>query len=288
MTVDAYRAAVEEAAVRRSPEDVFRVTGDDAAEHLDRILSRPVADLEAGETRRSLLLSTEGRTRATLRLRRLEDGFLVVSRRAESLRSDWRSNVFREDVEFHDVDSVVLEVRGPEARDHVSDAAVTVEAAQRGVDVVLAADEADDVLEGLPTLDDVEAEALRVEAGAPASRDLRDRIPLAAASGLVGFERCYPGQEVVARVAQRGGGPGERFVGFSFDGEPPAADVDADEESEAWSSAEGDAELTSVIESPRLGWIALGYLDDDAGDAHVFGGVSAEVQELPFDEGVRA
>ncbi len=277
MTDEAYQAALEEAAARRSPEDVFRVTGDDAEDYLDRLLSRPVTTVEEGETQRTLLLSTEGRTRADLRLRRTEDGFIVVSGQADSLRSEWRENVFREDIEFHDVDSVLLELRGPEARDHVPDDAVTVETAQSGVDALLSVEEAEDIAARLPTLDDVKAEALRVEAGVPGYRDLESRVPLAAASSLVGFERCYPGQEVVARVSQRGGGPSERFVGFELSGEATAGDDD-----------EGKAELTTVAESPRYGWIALGYVDDDAGDAQVFGGVSGEVHELPFDEGVRA
>lgn len=274
-TSEAYEAALDSAAARRSPEDVFRVTGADAAEYLERLLSTPVEDLAEGDTRRSLLLTTDGRTSATLRLRRTEDGFYVSSRRADKLRDEWSSNVFREDVGFHDVEEALVELRGPEEEGHVPSDAVDIETSMRGVDVLLPEDRTDGLLEDLPRLDGSAASALRVEAGVPDDPELLDRVPLAAAAELVGFERCYPGQEVVARVAQRGGGPSESFVGFDLSGDVDSVDSDS-----------GSAELTTVAESPRYGWIALGYVDDEADEPPVFGDVDAEVRELPFDDEV--
>lgn len=273
--LEGYEAAMDEVAARRSPEDVFRVSGDDAAEYLERLLSTPVQDLDVGETRRSLLLTTEGRTRALLRLRRTEDGFYVASRRADLLRSEWSDNVFREDVEFHDVDEALVEIRGPEPGEHVPSHGVDIDTPLRGVDVLLPEEDADALLDDVPGLSEAAATALRVEAGVPDDPDLRDRVPLAAAADMVGFERCYPGQEVVARVAQRGGGPSESFVGFELSETVEPRESDA-----------GSAELTTVAESPRFGRIALGYLDDGAHGTQVFGDAEAEVRELPFDEEV--
>jgi folate-binding Fe-S cluster repair protein YgfZ len=68
---------------------------------------------------------------------------------------------------------------------------------------------------------------------------------------------CYVGQEVVARVHQRAGGPDRRLVRLDAAGPLDAgvAVLDGDE---------AVGEVTTAAEAPALGPIALAVVDDDA------------------------
>ena len=163
-------------------------------------------------------------------------------------------------------------------------------------------------LEATP-VDAAAYEAVRVEAGFPRHGDELDERTIPAEAGLVeasvSFTKgCYTGQELVARIDSRGSnvprrlrglllsGPAEagtRLVDLATIGEPvaPAAP-------EAPGSAGKEVgRLTSVARSPRLGWVALGYVGrmvelgatlavrsakDHGGD------VEARVQVLPLAE----
>jgi len=127
-------------------------------------------------------------------------------------------------------------------------------------------------------------EALRIEAGLPtAGREItQEAIPLEV--GLweaVSFNKgCYIGQEIIARMESRGR-QARQLVGVRLE-QPaePGAPL------RQGNSLQGS--LTSVAESPRLGWIGLAVvkpaaLAEAGGRVGVGeGGASGQLVELPF------
>jgi folate-binding protein YgfZ len=162
---------------------------------------------------------------------------------------------------------------------------------------------------GATPVDAAAYEAVRVEAGFPRHGDELDERTIPAEAGLVeasvSFTKgCYTGQELVARIDSRGSnvprrlrglllsGPAEagaRLVDLAATGEPVAPAAPGT----PGSAGKEVGRLTSVARSPRLGWVALGYvgrsvevgatlavkdLEDEGGD------VEARVQVLPLGE----
>ncbi len=128
-------------------------------------------------------------------------------------------------------------------------------------------------------------QVLRVEAGQPEfGRELGDEyIPLEANLwNDVSFKKgCYTGQEIIARMESRQK-LAKRLVGLRFS-EPvmlPAS---------LWIDDHEAGSVTSVVNSPALGWIGLGYLKASGGaepqmvQSHLKDRViSATVSALPF------
>ncbi len=110
-------------------------------------------------------------------------------------------------------------------------------------------------------------EAALVEAGFPRhGRELDDRT-IPAEAGLVeaavSFTKgCYTGQELVARIDSRGSNVPRHLRGLRLSG--PALAGAALYPQPAAGPNVGDPKalgrLTSVALSPRLGWVALGYV----------------------------
>jgi folate-binding protein YgfZ len=179
--------------VARRPRAYIRVSGPDAEDYLQRMLSN---DVTVGPVVDALLLTPKSRLVAPVRVwRRAPDDFLLLSEaelgeivRTQLLRSRFAAKCEIELEEhtsvlvFGDADGIPGELPG------------SVE--------LLDAD-----LE--PTLDHEELERARIEAGIPAwGKELDDSI-LPAEAGLdethISFTKgCYPGQEPVARLRHRG------------------------------------------------------------------------------------
>jgi folate-binding protein YgfZ len=128
-------------------------------------------------------------------------------------------------------------------------------------------------------------EVIRVESGRPRfGRDMDEHtIPLEAGieDRAISFTKgCYVGQEVIVRVLHRGGGRvARRLVGLKLDRDaPPGTQILAD--------AREMGRLTSVVRSPAVGVIALGYVGRDFIEpgtrVDLGGGGSAVVTRLPF------
>ena len=128
-------------------------------------------------------------------------------------------------------------------------------------------------------------QVLRVEAGLPEfGRELGDEyIPLEANLwNDVSFKKgCYTGQEIIARMESRQK-LAKRLVGLRFAEQVklPAS---------LWIDDHDVGAATSVVHSPALGWIGLGYLKPIGGaEAQVVQSrlddrvVSATVSALPF------
>ncbi len=194
-------------AVARRPRAFVRVSGRDAEDYLQRMLSNDVAALGAGESCQALLLTPKARVIAPLRvLRRGEDDFLLLTEpelgavvRTHLVRSRFAARVDVESEE-HTSHLVLGDVGAP-------DEGLALPTDDYGVPAV-------EVLDGSPPADLPELapevlERLRIEAGTPAyGKEIDDRV-LPAEAGLV--ERavsltkgCYPGQEPIARLHYRG------------------------------------------------------------------------------------
>ena len=179
-------SSVTSPAVVRRPRAFVRVTGPDAPDYLQRMVSNDVEALAEGEACDALLLTAKARLIAPLRVvRRGTDDFLILTEpelgevvRAQLLRTRFAAKV---ELEFEEHESWL----------------------------VLGGDE---VLDERPPGDEVgeqEYERWRIESGIPRwGRELDDRV-LPAEAGLdethVSFTKgCYPGQEPIARQHHRG------------------------------------------------------------------------------------
>ncbi len=174
-----------------------RVSGPDAADYLQRMVSNDVEGLSAGEARPALLLTAKARVIAPLVvLRRSDDDFLVLTEPelGEPVRALLTRMRLRAACEIEPEEHRSVLVFG--TRDGAF--ATDFPGARELLDAELA-----------PTIDGDELERRRIEAGVPRwGREIDDRI-LPAEAGLdathVDFGKgCYPGQEPVARLHYRG------------------------------------------------------------------------------------
>jgi tRNA-modifying protein YgfZ len=168
------------------PRACIRVSGPDAEDYLQRMVSNDVAALGVGEACEALLLTPKARIIAPLRvLRRGDDDFLVLT-----------------EPELGDV------VRSQLLRARFA-AKAEIEPEEHRSWLVLGGDE---VLDERPAGDEAseeEVERWRVEAGIPQWGKELDENILPAEAGLeqthIAFAKgCYPGQEPIARQHYRG------------------------------------------------------------------------------------
>jgi len=179
--------------VARRPRDYVRVAGPDAEDYLQRMLSN---DVTAGELVPALLLTPKARVIAPVRVwRRGADDFLLLTEPGlgEVVRAQLVRSRFGAKCEI-------------EPEQHTS---LLVFGGEEGIPGELpgSTEALDDQRE--ETLGPEELERLRIEAGVPAwGKEIDDSI-LPAEAGLdethVSFTKgCYPGQEPVARLRNRG------------------------------------------------------------------------------------
>jgi tRNA-modifying protein YgfZ len=176
--------------------EFVRVSGPDAADYLQRMVSNDVEALAVGDGCPALLLTAKARVIAPLVvLRRAGDDFLVLTEPGlgDAVRAHLTRMRLRARCEI-------------EPEEHES---VLVFGGDQGfaTDWSGAREALDSELE--PTLSEDELELRRIEAGVPRwEHEIDDRI-LPAEAGLdethVSFSKgCYPGQEPVARLHYRG------------------------------------------------------------------------------------
>jgi tRNA-modifying protein YgfZ len=177
------------------------VSGPDAPDFLERMLSNEVASLEAGrEARPALLLTPKSRMVAPLRVvREGSDAFLLLTepQLAESvasalLRARFAARCVVEIKRYHGYLHI-----GADPGDGVRNADYGVEAWETWSE------------ENREAADPGALESLRIEAGTPAWGKELDETVLPAEAGLdethVSFTKgCYPGQEPIARLHYRG------------------------------------------------------------------------------------
>jgi folate-binding protein YgfZ len=186
-------------AVARRPRAFVGVTGPDAEDYLQRMLSNDVAVLAPGDSCEALLLTPKARVIAPMRVvRRAADDYLLLTEPelGETLRDQLVRMRFAAKVEIELEEHTSALVFGDDAEGIPND--------DYGAPAVEVLDVALD-----PTLTEAELEAMRIQAGTPRfGKEIDERV-LPAEAGLV--ERavsltkgCYPGQEPIARLHYRG------------------------------------------------------------------------------------
>jgi tRNA-modifying protein YgfZ len=172
--------------VARRPRAFLRVSGPDAADYLQRMVSNDVEALAVGDACDALLLTAKARVIAPLRiLRRAEGDFLLLTE--PELGDRVRSELVR--MRFA--------------------AKAEVEPEEHESWLVLGGDEVLDVQPAGTEVGQEELERWRIESGIPRwGSEIDDRI-LPAEAGLdethISFSKgCYPGQEPIARQRHRG------------------------------------------------------------------------------------
>jgi len=319
------RARQSAVIVDHGPRGRIVVRGADRKTFLHALLTNDIALLGPGSGCYAALLTPQGRMAADMNVFELGDVVLMDVRKevTDDLLRRFDQMIFSEDVQLGDVSDAwgCLGVYGPRAAavaggvigaDLGSFAPFQNARLERAGELVVAARCDAMGLAGIllfaaagtmralagalagagaSPLSAGAAEALRIEAGEPAFLvDMTDdTIPIEAGieSKAVSFLKgCFPGQEVLVRIRDRGHGKVVRkLVGLTIDGAaaPAAGSVIVGGEKEI-------GHVTSSVMSPALGQpIALGYVHRDFVDPGtavvVIDGsarLSATVTDLPF------
>jgi tRNA-modifying protein YgfZ len=293
----------------RSERGKLALTGPDAKQFLNGQVTNDIEALQPGRGCYAAFLTHKGKMRGDLRVLDLGDELWLDTERAalQELFNLIRRFSVGYDVRLHKrtLECALLSLVGPRSRaaagaetlgpeeydnaaGEIAGVPVRLVATDLGVDVVCAAERADEVRKallerGAVPVSEGAVECLRVERGRPRwGRDLDDTtIPQEAGLNerAVSFTKgCYVGQETVARLFYKGK-PNRHLRGLrlSEPGHPGA-------ELRLGDRAVG--RLGSVAVSPRHGPIALALVRREAQPGARLavggGGATAEIVELPF------
>jgi folate-binding protein YgfZ len=229
-------SSVTSQAVVRRPRAFVRVSGPDAEDYLQRMVSNDVEALAPGDSCEALLLTPKARVIAPLRVvRRASDDFLVLT-----------------EPELGD------SVRGELLRARFA-AKVDIEREEHESWLVLGGDELVDERPPGEEVSEEEFERWRIESGIPRwGREIDDRV-LPAEAGLdethISFTKgCYPGQEPIARQRHRG----------KVNRRLRVLDIEGDSEPGGELLYEGKTvgRVTSAVAGVALGYVRVGVPED--------------------------
>ena len=299
--------------VDRSERGKLALTGGGAKEFLQGQVSNDVEALTPGSGCYAAFLTPKGKMLGDLRILDTGDELLLDTERIalQELFNMIRRFSIGYDVQLHKrtVQRGLISLVGPDATtaaglprlaltEHshttgeIDEIAIRAIRTDTGVDLLCGVDHTDDLRQalsnrGVPVVSEAVAECVRIESGRPRyGVDLDDSvIPQEADLNhrAVSFTKgCYVGQETVARLYYRGK-PNRQLRGIRL-AEPagPGAEITFGDRAVG--------RLTSVAESPDLGWIALALVRREAppgshvavGDGTDATAVKAVVVELPF------
>ncbi len=257
--------------------DVVRVAGPDAATYLQGQTSQDVVALKAGSPAWALVLQPQGKLDALVRVFPVsEEEFILITDGGVGGALEARLNRFklRTRVEVKHLDWGCWAVFGPSAEPpregSASPAGDAAGAPLAGGPVAVTFEWGGSLHgyellgpepvppAGTPVVSRGSFEAVRVEVGFPRHGSELDERTIPAEAGLVdasvSFTKgCYTGQELVARIDSRGSNVARRLRGLVLSGPAAPGESLLDGEKVA-------GRLTSVAGSPRLGWVALGYV----------------------------
>lgn len=246
-----------------SSPDLVWFSGEDALGFLDDLISQEIADMADGETRRSFLLTPQGKLAFMLWVVRDGDRYGLVTDpgRGDELAAALGRYRIRVDVDIRREDRDVWLVVGPGDGFDLS---------WPGVPRRLRLGERPE----LPVGSVEEYEALRIDAGEPAWKIDVDEGTIPHESGLVeenvDFEKgCFLGQELVARIQSRGGNTPRRLRHIY--GDDAKFTVGA-------AIIRGDKEVGTLTSANGSMGLAMVRREIAAGDEVMVGGVPAVVQ----------
>ncbi|HWG74089.1 MAG TPA: glycine cleavage T C-terminal barrel domain-containing protein [Acidimicrobiales bacterium] len=285
-----YEAVKEGFAAVDPRRDVLRAWGPQAESFLQGQISQDIARLAAGESAWSLVLAPAGRVDAMVRVTRIAPDEFVID-----TDGGWGQAVLvrlsrfklRTKIDFEALDWMAVGLRGPAvvAPAPSAGAPVVADASWPGLVGVDLLGPAPEVPEGAVEVERAAYEAARIEAGVPVmGAELTERT-IPAEAGLVGrtvsfTKGCYTGQELVARIDSRGSHVARHLRGLRLDA---AVDVGAP----VVVGGKEVGRVTSVAQSPALGWVALGYVGravEPGATVSAGDGVTATVHTLPLSE----
>ena len=270
---------------------LFEISGDEAVQFLNGLITNDVSKLEDGEQVLAAFPTLKGRIFAVVRVLRRGDAFLFETE--EATRQKVYDNLFRftfaGDFHLRDLseDYEFFSCFGEVDREPLPAETVVFQN-----DYFVPADWVDDFKKSLRDaswISDELYEVLRIENGTPkygVDMDEEIVVPELNIDGMISYEKgCYIGQEVIARIHFRGK-PAKQLRGLVFDED----DAEIETGTELKSLDEKSAGVvTSATFSPKLGkTIALAFVRNaflETGTELKVGNFTAKVSELPFDFG---
>ena len=283
ISLDEYRALLAGAGtLRRTDRGRLMLRGADRRSYLHGLLTNDIESLRPGEGGYAALLTAQGRMITDMRVFELGDRTLVdldVSL-ASPILAHLDKFIITEDVVVEDATAAFAQigVYGPDASRAVGEAEKSLTAGDffvvpsadlgvPGFDVIVANAETETLEDALARAGAVPVsrdtlELTRVEAGIPKFLVDMDTTTIPLEAGIEDraismTKGCYVGQEVIIRVLHRGGGRvAKKLVGLKLERAVDRGDKIASGEREV-------GVITSAVESPRAGPIALGYVHRD-------------------------
>lgn len=271
---------------------LIEVSGKEAAQFLNGLITNDVAKLEPGAQMPAAFPNAQGRSLAVVRVIRIGDAFLFETEAAthEKVYNNLFRFTFAGDFFVADKSDDYRYFSIVNVREAETEAAIEF-ASNFGKDVFVSTDAAEKFVEILKNQDAVEIspelyEVLRIERGVliyGADIDETTIVPETAIENLISYTKgCYIGQEIIARIYFRGH-VAKQMRGLIFEDETADAQPNGE-----LKSPEGKAagRITSVTFSPKLNRkIALAYVRYEflAEDTELKSGEAAAlVKNLPL------
>lgn len=259
----------------------FRFAGKDAAALLHHLTTQDIKGQKVGEVREAILLSNKARVLDWLTIIRLENGvFRVVTspnRRDMLIPHAQKFILFRQDVKIEDETAAtpMWGAFGPQAGETSGDKWPTSRLPQGGYLTF------EKPLNAV-SCDNETFNVLRVESGIPVTGlELTEEInpwEASIADTISIAKGCYNGQEVVARLHAYKKIK-QSLLGLKLGNLPPSLPQ------KLAKAGKNAGYVTSAVQSPRFGPIALGFVRSDyqsEGESLELEGRSALVVPLPF------
>lgn len=255
--------------------------GADAVRFLNDLISQEIGTAEAGEVRRSLLLTPQGKLDFVLWALRGDDrvGLVTEDGRGEELVARLSRYRIRVDVEISMDEAALALVVGdpdiPEGRWIDSGEGIEADVSWPALGRVLVTGHVPD----LPEMSVEDYTKERIEAGEPlVGVDIDEVIPQE--TGLVretiSFDKgCFLGQELVARLDSRGGRVNHHLRRLRFDGTAAAVGSDV---------SMGGESVGTLTSSAYGAGLAMLRRQVEPGSIVTSGGVEALVEAVPGSE----
>ena len=279
----------------RQKRGLIEVSGKEAVQFLNGLITNDVAKLAGGEQMSAAFPNVQGRLLALVRVLQTGDKFLFETEEATHekvfqnlFRFTFAGDFFVEDLsekyEYFEVQSAKCKVQSLDA---------IVFDSKFGTDYFVPKDAVNEFLDELKTQNAIEIsssvyEVLRIENGVLLYGVDMDETTVVLETGLdeaVNFKKgCYLGQEIIARIHFRGH-VAKKMTGLIFEDEN--ANVNSGDEIKSLEDKNA-GKITSVTYSPKLGKvIALAFVRYDflaeATELKI-GDQTAKVKNLPFIE----